>query len=444
MSEPLDMTVEEQISRATDLISRERNEGFEVELIVGELCDYIEQGNDFEIPVSRRILNEKIYDILENISNRKLERKKELFHESIYDYSMELKRSASKYEFVFPLRFPSGYPTSFKLGDIYMESISDKQWEDYVDQAIVDENGEVIYEVERMGNSLNDDPFLHDENSFWTTSVRAHNLESALRLFSTQLETVLGIININYFDLYSMKITKAPDTNSRRTAQMGLYKPPCYLVFQNNTYLQLVENYGEYSTREFKLNNPREFQGRLESVPAWDLATYPYLTEQIMAAYRAGHRAVTYTNFADMYLGFWRALESLALTRADDDSMKDVIQRTIRFSSHDKRPAEQAERLRTIRNDIVHQATGGSPSTRDILFLKDILASTISALHELQTNNEYSARDIHSIITHNNQSDRELNTNLEQKLSDLTKAATTAENLITVLQWRRSQQNDES
>ena len=354
-------------------------------------------------------LQPEVEDILEEVSDD--EGDIDDFYSAWEGFTDSVDDTDQIYSIILPLRVTKGVSSDFQIGDAKLERISESEWNEYTERAVVyeeagkeEEREEKINEFENYADRF-DDSSLFDpyENSYWRFECEASDLQYAAYRFSTILECVLG--QINYAYLYGRELPL--DTGelpglSRRHQERGLHRPPCYLIFENRSYSQLFKNRKHHATRELKPAGSGDISDILSEVDLSEIASDETIGQSIIRGFRSVHAAITAQDLKGTFHAYWRALEALTLIE-DGDPMSQVPTRLQASMENPVRgtPRPTTDRLKDKRNQLIHIGTDVRISTSDINLLKYLVESMMDYMirvEERYRNEDYSIDEVRVIF----------------------------------------------
>lgn len=304
------------------------------------------------------------------------------------------------YNVAFPLNISHSKSEVFKLPitirEIEINQISEQKWRKKTNKAKEDREFEKFIEElpGRYPYLAQDNPISSSNNTFYETTYTASDPHYAVNQISSSVELLLGTVN------FSMRYWRVKPIRMKSTTwKYGfsqLQSPLCYLVQENDTYIDYYPN--QDRTPRTKVSLLGSKQERLDLIYPLIPDFQPPLSdleEYLVSSFAAFQRAISDPIQDRAFLSLWQALESITLLgeRSTDGSEK-IIRRASAVGSpnySDIVLGDQIEQLADKRNKLVHTGKSVSITEGDINMLKILFDITMRFI--LEERNRYSVSD---------------------------------------------------
>lgn len=328
----------------------------------------------------------------------------------------------TSFEFLFPLNFQSCKPDSFIVNDFRITGITPEEFEvksESWDLEGLNHSGESAIDVlERKAIEIENPP----ADRWWGAEIDTISREAALTRFTTQMEALLGKLNLSIYYHKDIPRSTHPDMlieNELADQPAIVEMPPFVFVQDEEGRQELVELDGSFDTLatfDESIYNTYQTIGLIAFPKAADGAS-----KKLESGLRGFHNGAVADTCDHSFFGYWRALEEVGHDRHDDGSQK-TIDRVISLlenSDSDRRWESFGNNIRESlarrRNAMAH----GGPRTRvvkrDVIIIREVFIESFPKAIDLlgaQSANDVSV--MQSIIDILEESD-----NINGQISDI-------------------------
>ncbi|WP_137683623.1 HEPN domain-containing protein [Haloarcula mannanilytica] len=340
--------------------------------------------------VSDKTISRKAREVLRKA--RRYKNPVQYFHNSKGDVQKSLHSEPHlKYTIVFPLNIKftamGDRPDSFTIQEENLIRIANSTWKTQYWPSIKNKRN-IKRVLEKSPNSINSNNF-----SYWKYQVEAVDQRYAMNRISELVELLCAKIN------FSLHQGRAPDFHAStgpwpyRWSQL---RPPfIYFVFKEGIHLGYYkrEKYNSYfystdpeprKTVRVSSNKQERYVFGMEYLP--DIPRELDDVDQVLVdglyLYQSG---IAESDQQDAFLNYWRGIENMTLTN-EQERMTEIPSRTASlFEPENKEIFKyRLQRVRLIRNNLVHEGRQTKVEDDDLKLLKTVLEALIMLFVEFR------------------------------------------------------------
>ncbi len=349
----------------------------------------------------------------------------EEFEQNLFGIEVE------KYTIAFPLNLKiheSVEREEYKSLDMTYERIEQEEWKENIVPGVtgidlgsieIDDKNPSLYAFKSfIVDSVND--IYSNDYTFWKASCYGRDSRYALTHVTNALQILLA--RLNFSINYNKKNKSFGGSGPRRSRWADLREPFIYLIFKDSEFLYHAYS-GDPSLRKPERVTQwkaEQFDTVFSDLP--DLSESTSVDDDLIAGLKAFQSAITSPNSTEAFFDFWRGLEVLTQTN-EDNSMSDITKRAESFISWSEPgiTSRRIDRLRDLRNNMVHGGIDVSATTEDRNLMKILLESLLNLYFSKR--HEWTSSDFEFVLSLGNKDNSEIEDIMrrKQKQMDLLK-----------------------
>ncbi|WP_435551853.1 hypothetical protein [Natrinema sp. CGMCC1.2065] len=291
------------------------------------------------------------------------------------------------YTVAFPLniKFSAGdEPQVFDMLNSQVKRIGRNKWrQDYANPAKDND-----HKLERfLKKSPNDLDTLN--HTYWKVTYRAGDERYAVNKVSEIINLLCGKINysIYYKRAQGMSVNSGPWVSG----WADLRSPFVYLVFEDGYYnsYHYSRDPSPRKTTRVTSQKRRRYDAVMPEIP--DFGQSPNKVDDvIISGFQLFQSAIAEPDLDEAFLHYWRAVETLTMTNPEERLGK--IPERAKALIEPKNPKlfdDRLERVRNMRNKLVHEGVDVHPEKEDLNLLKTLLESLIKFFIDFRNDWDY-------------------------------------------------------